>query len=147
MYGNAPITAAKLSLAHTVPDGGDTGPGDSDVFYALEITSTSTQFMVEMGGHLAVSRDGTSLSWGQGLGAGSISGGPYHFRLTQMNGESLGSQDNQIKSGDIITPARKEGTKFLDLNGDGVRGEGEQGLPGSGDQGLQRRRWGRPAQR
>jgi hypothetical protein len=30
--------------------------------------------------------------------------GPYHFKLSHLDGASLGSQDNQIKGADIIIP-------------------------------------------
>src|SRR5262249_19302967 len=93
----------------------------SNVFYLLTWTSTSTNIMVEMAGHLAVSGDGTGDSWGPTLGSSQISGGPYHFHLGALGGRvsdattcpqtldkrdvvSLGSQDNQIKGADILVP-------------------------------------------
>src|SRR5262249_2088561 len=79
VYSNAAITNATLALGHNVGNGGDTG--DSDVNYTLTYTSTSTQVMVKFAGHLAVSIDGTGVSWGSTLGSGAISGGPYHFSL------------------------------------------------------------------
>ena len=117
IYGDAPIGAASLTLCHDVAAGADTG--DSSVHYVLTWTSTSTQLLVEMAGHLAVSGDGTGLSWGPGLGSSGISGGPYHFRLDELGGRiddatvcppkllkadisSLGAQDNQIKGADIL---------------------------------------------
>ena len=64
-----------------------------------------------MAGHLSVGGDGTGLGWGAGLGSSSISGGPYHFHLNQLENPaaskdsdkiiSLGSQDNQIKGSNI----------------------------------------------
>src|SRR5262249_13363842 len=112
LYGNAPITVAALTLSHSVAPAGDTA--DSDVNYVLTWQSTSTTILVEMAGHLAVTGDGTGVSWGPGLGSSQISGGPYHFNLDKLGGAvvggaqtevtSLGSQDNQIKGADVLVP-------------------------------------------
>ncbi len=102
IYGNAAIVSASLTLAHSVANFGDTG--DSDINYVLTWTSASTQVLIEMGGHLAVSGDGAGMSWGAGNGSGQINGGPYHFNLKLLDGGSLGSQDNQIKGADILVP-------------------------------------------
>jgi len=114
IYGNSDIAAASLTLSHSVGSGGDTG--DSDINYILTWTSASTEILIEMAGHLAVSVDGTPLSWGPRLGSGAIPGGPYHFKLRMLDEGAIGQQDNQIRSGDIISPARKEGMKFGDLD-------------------------------
>ncbi len=98
----SPISASSLTVAHDVANGADTG--DSFAQYTLTWTSNSDQFVIEMAGHLAVSGDGTGFSWGAGLGSSQISGGPYHFKLDQLDGGSLGSQDNQIKGADIQIP-------------------------------------------
>jgi len=103
--GNAAITSASwVSMAHDVANGGDTG--DSYIDYELTWTSTSTQILIEMAGHLAISGDPASnpIAWGIGLGAASISGGPYHFKLDELDDHALGSQDNQIKGADISLP-------------------------------------------
>src|SRR5215510_10900405 len=84
LYGNAPITGAALTVSHSVAPAGDTG--DSDVSYILTWQSTSTTILVEMAGHLAVTVDGTGVSWGPGLGSSQISGGPYHFNLDRRGG-------------------------------------------------------------
>jgi len=99
IYGNAPITSASLSLVHDpAANGSDTA--DSKISYTLTWTSESTEILVEMAGHLA--KSGTSaVGWGVGLGSANISGGPYHFNLRQLDGASLGAQDNQIKGADI----------------------------------------------
>lgn len=121
IYGNAPITGASISVCHDVAASADTG--DSFAGYVLTWTSTSTQIMVEMAGHLAVTGDdNTGFNWGPGLGSSQINGGPYHFKLGQLGGPldagstgcpqlldnsevtSLGSQDNQIKGADILIP-------------------------------------------
>ena len=59
---------------------------------------------IEMAGHLGVGRDPTlnNISWALGKGSSNISGGPYHFKLDELDGNALGSQDNQIKSSAIL---------------------------------------------
>jgi hypothetical protein len=99
LYGNAAISAASLTLTHSVPDLGDTG--DSTVFYSLSWTSTSTAVLIEIGAHLA--KGGTDPDgWGTGQGVSSISGGPSHFSLRQLDGSSTGGQDNAINSGGVL---------------------------------------------
>jgi hypothetical protein len=101
--GNAPITAS-FSVADLI--GSHTGPdtGDSDINYTLNWTSASTAIYIEMAGHLAVSGTSgvTSVAWGAGQGSSQIAGGPYHFKLSMLDGSSLGSNDNQIKGADIV---------------------------------------------
>ncbi|MDH5781534.1 MAG: hypothetical protein OEZ07_03075, partial [Dehalococcoidia bacterium] len=122
IWGDQPFAAASMTLGHNVPDSGDTG--DSDIEYVLAWTSNSTQILIEMAGHLAVSGNSTAnpVAWGPGLGASQISGGPYHFSLGKLDGSALGSQDNQIKGADVLALV---GTitahKFNDLNGNGVQ--------------------------
>jgi hypothetical protein len=99
IYGDASISAASLTLAHSVPNLGDTG--DSDVFYTLSWTSTSTEILIEMAGHLA--KGGTEPdAWGPGEGISSIQGGPSHFSLRQLDGGSTGNQDNPISSSGVV---------------------------------------------
>ncbi|HLO30005.1 MAG TPA: Ig-like domain repeat protein, partial [Anaerolineales bacterium] len=45
------------------------------------------------GAHVAA-----QANWGLGLGAGSISGSPYHVSLVQLDGASVGSRDNQMQA-------------------------------------------------
>jgi uncharacterized repeat protein (TIGR01451 family) len=131
IYGNEPITSASLTLSHDVSDSGDTG--DSFIDYVLSWTSNSTQVIVEMAGHLAMSGDPATnlMAWGPNLGASQISGGPYHFKLDKLDGSSLGSQDNQIKGADILPlMGRIVAHKFDDLNANGTQDTGEASLQG-----------------
>jgi len=114
VYGNAEITDAYFTcVEHDVPNLGDTG--DSYATYILVLETTSTNIIFEIGGHLAMGGfDNSGMNWGPNLGAGSINGGPYHFKLFGLGGSvnttsctlneyvSLGAQDNQITAGDII---------------------------------------------
>ena len=99
IYGNSAFSGASLSLSHSVGNGGDTS--DSDINYTLTWTSASTAVLIELAGHLAVSGP-AAVAWGAGLGSSQISGGPYHFNLSSLDGTSTGSQDNQIKGADIL---------------------------------------------
>ena len=114
LYGNQPITAAALTMTHSVANGADTG--DSDAKYVLTWTSASTNLLIEMAGHLAITGDGTGMSWGPGLGSSQISGGPYHFNLRLLDGDSLGAQDNQIKGADIKVPPDLQISKTADAS-------------------------------
>jgi hypothetical protein len=105
IYGNAPITAGTMTF-----DGFAASlllAPDVEATYTLTWTSASTQILIEMAGHLSVGADnagGTGIGWGAGTGAAAINGGPYHVKLSQLDGASLGAQDNQIKGADIIEP-------------------------------------------
>jgi len=133
IYGDQSITAAGLTLAHDVDPGED--DGDSYIEYVLTWTSNSTQILIEMGGHLALSGHQMSnpIAWGFELGASQVSGGPYHFKLGELDGDALGAQDNQIKGADILPPpvlGMVIAHKFNDLNGNGVQDSGEEDLAG-----------------
>jgi uncharacterized repeat protein (TIGR01451 family) len=101
MYGGT-ITAVS---SYTHDDA--SGTGDSyahlTLTYSVPSTDDGATVMLLFGGHLAASIG--PRGWGAGLGAGSISGGPYHIRITATDGESVGNRDNQIQSGAILAPA------------------------------------------
>jgi uncharacterized repeat protein (TIGR01451 family)/fimbrial isopeptide formation D2 family protein len=54
------------------------------------------------GGHLAPAAG--VRGWGAGLGAGSVSGGPYHIKWDAADGASIGQRDNQITAGALVVP-------------------------------------------
>ena len=62
------------------------------------------------GGHLAASltpAGGSPRGWGgtdsgDNCGASSISGGPYHIKVTAVDGAAEGSRDNQIMSNAVL---------------------------------------------
>lgn len=65
------------------------------------VTTTANAYVqLLFGGHLSAPTGGTG--WGSGLGAGSISGGPYHIKWDGADGASVGSRDNQIMSSGIL---------------------------------------------
>ena len=98
-----------------IANGGDTG--DTYVHYLLKWkpTSPSAVFMVQFAGHLAVTGDGSGMSWGTktekgklvNLGSSGIQGGSWHFFTydvylgSQANVASLGSKDNQIQAPEL----------------------------------------------
>lgn len=105
IYGGSSITSASFSsISHDVAGGADTG--DSDISYTLTWTSASSNILIEMAGHISLGVDPAinPIGWGSGLGAGSVSGGPYHFKLDQLDGGAVGAQDNQIQAGAVILP-------------------------------------------
>ena len=86
---------------------GDPVDEDGDLYQTAMITydlggtlSSARQVMLLFGGHLAAG--GGPRSWGAGNGASDINGGPYHIKLTQVDGAAIGNRDNQIMSSAIL---------------------------------------------
>ena len=102
MYGDAGISSAVMQF------NGYSGNHDLYAEYTLTWVSPATSILIEMAGHLALGDDvasaGTGVAYGTGLGAGSISGAPFHFKLGTLDGKALGSQDNQIQGNSIQIP-------------------------------------------
>ena len=88
--GTSPIT-------HAV-DAAEAGSDYATMTLTVNVT-TDGPFMLLFGGHLAAGFG--PRGWGAGLGAASISGGPYHVILDAIDGEAIGSRDNQIMSNAI----------------------------------------------
>jgi protocatechuate 3,4-dioxygenase beta subunit len=90
-------------------------------------TSKPNRLYIGWGGHIAVGYDGSAKfggiddDWGLGMGAGAISGAPYHIKMAGWAPDgNIGSQDNQIMASAVIAPGLKSGYKFDDRNGNGV---------------------------
>jgi hypothetical protein len=98
IYGDKPITGASLSFD------GYTGSGDLFANYTMTWTSSASAVIIEMGGHISAGRDSfrAGIGYGDGRGASSINGGPYHFKLDSVDNITLGSQDNQLKASDVF---------------------------------------------
>jgi len=60
------------------------------------------------GGHLAAGSQDDG--WGDGLGASSVNGGPYHIKWAAADGLSVGNRDNQIMSNAILPIIPQGGT-------------------------------------
>jgi uncharacterized repeat protein (TIGR01451 family) len=99
MYGGT-ITGVS---SYTHDDAGGTSDSYAHLTVTYSVPATPTKVMLLFGGHLAASLG--PRGWGAGLGAGNISGGPYHIRITAADGASVGNRDNQIMSGAIQAPA------------------------------------------
>jgi len=98
MYGGD-LTGTS-AITHTT-DPAEAGSDYGVITINFNVTDADGRVMLLFGGHLAAGLG--DRGWGAGLGAGSISGGPYHLRLTAIDGESIGNRDNQIMS-NAITP-------------------------------------------
>jgi uncharacterized repeat protein (TIGR01451 family) len=98
MYGGT-ITGVSVPTHSNANPPGCSGDDDGSVTITYSVASLPAKVMILVGGHLA---PGTgSRGWGAGTGAGSISGGPYHMKLTSADGSSVGSRDNQIQAGAV----------------------------------------------
>jgi uncharacterized repeat protein (TIGR01451 family) len=82
------------------------GPGDdyATVIVTYSVANTTADRLVQLlfGGHLAPSTG--PRGWGIGLGAGTVSGGPYHIKWEEADGASIGSRDNQIMANAVLAP-------------------------------------------
>lgn len=86
----------------------DNAGGAGDDFATLTVTfdvpatTEARTVMLLFGGHLAAALGANG--WGPGLGSSSISGGPYHVRVTAVDGASVGRRDNQIQGATLFHP-------------------------------------------
>jgi hypothetical protein len=78
----------------------------------------TTYVQLVFGGHLAASAG--SRSWGVGLGAANINGGPYHIRVTKIDATAIGNRDNQITSGAILPITSSTTTVLHETDGTGT---------------------------
>jgi hypothetical protein len=102
MYGGT-ITGATTPV-HDCVATNKCGDPSVDDYATITITYTAAPGKVQLlfGGHLAVGSSGGARTWGTGLGASNISGGPYHIKWTASDGASIGNRDNQIMGSAII---------------------------------------------
>ncbi|MBM2821796.1 MAG: hypothetical protein HW413_542 [Thermoleophilia bacterium] len=115
MYGGT-ITSVS-SYTHDDAAGSSDSYAHVTITYSVPSTASGPQVMLLFGGHLAPSLG--PRGWGVGVGSGSISGGPYHIRVTGADGGSVGSRDNQIMSSAILSPANIL-IKKVAVGGDGT---------------------------
>ncbi|GAA4494807.1 hypothetical protein GCM10023172_05550 [Hymenobacter ginsengisoli] len=114
IYGMPGTTVSGASLTMT----GYTPQGASDYYanYTLTWTSSSPNILILLAGHLAVSgNDGTDTNsaYPQGLGASFISGGPYHFKLLDLDGSPAGGGNKGERDNQIMTVRRRDCTLAL----------------------------------
>jgi len=115
MYGGT-ITSVS-SYTHDDAAGSSDSYAHVTITYSVPSTADGPQVMLLFGGHLAPSLG--PRGWGVGVGSGSISGGPYHIRITAADGGSVGARDNQIMSSAILSPANIL-IKKVAVGGDGT---------------------------
>ncbi len=115
LYGGT-ITGAS-SYTHDDASGTSDSYAHITLTYSVPSTADGAKVMLLFGGHLAPGLG--PRGWGANVGAGSISGGPYHIRITAADGASVGNRDNQIMSGAILSPARLVIQKVT-VGGDGT---------------------------
>jgi uncharacterized repeat protein (TIGR01451 family) len=87
--------------AHDNPTGSNDDYATVTVTYSVQSTASQDRSVLLLfGGHLAAG--GGPNSWGTGLGAANINGGPYHIKLAGLDNASAGNRDNQISAGAIL---------------------------------------------
>ncbi|UCD04517.1 MAG: hypothetical protein JSW73_02700, partial [Candidatus Woesearchaeota archaeon] len=82
----------------STPCNQDCGTSEVDIDITFTTSSNDTVVALWFGGHLATE------SWGEGYGASSISGAPFHMQYISLDGDSVGQRDNQIQPGAVIPP-------------------------------------------
>ncbi|MDF1542781.1 MAG: hypothetical protein P1P71_06650, partial [Anaerosomatales bacterium] len=132
LYASADIWNVEVTIDPTLSG---TTTGDSKVSFTVTWEGAADKVMILYGGHIAVGLDPipvTGIGWGPGMGAGAISGAPYHQYLTDGTNQWTGnrSQDNQLMSQGIRYSAGITGMKWGDANGNGVMDGREVGLEG-----------------
>jgi hypothetical protein len=97
------------------------GSGDDwasvTVSYTVD-TSVSRDVELLFGGHLAASIG--ARGWGTTVGSSFINGGPYHIKLDQLDGTSIGNRDNQITSGAILPQSTGVTTSLTETDSSGA---------------------------
>jgi hypothetical protein len=88
-------------MSEPTHDAAASASGDDYATTTIRFNATANSpVQLLFGGHLAAPTGPTG--WGAGLGAGSISGGPYHIKWDGADGVSVGNRDNQIMSSAIL---------------------------------------------
>jgi hypothetical protein len=115
MFGGT-ITSISIPT-HDNPSGSGDDFASVTVTYTVD-TSASRDVELLFGGHLAASIG--PRGWGTTVGSSFINGGPYHIKLDQVNGTSIGNRDNQITSGAILPQGTSVQTALHQTNSSGV---------------------------
>ncbi|MFL6159563.1 MAG: hypothetical protein ACJ72D_26050, partial [Marmoricola sp.] len=99
MYGGALTT--DVAATHSSPASGD-DLVTVTVKFRNATPGTATTGVLLFGGHLAVGGPSTApRAWGANLGATSVSGGPYAFKLEAVDGSSTGATSNTIQASGV----------------------------------------------
>lgn len=106
LYGG--VLTSDAVISHSSPAAGD-DLVTVTVRFRNATPAVARDVVLLFGGHLAVGGPNTlPRAWGQNLGASSVSGGPYAFKLEQIDGGSTGATANTIQAsatGPVPPPA------------------------------------------
>ncbi|MCK9251510.1 MAG: Cna B-type domain-containing protein, partial [Clostridiales bacterium] len=130
IYANGTLINPRITIDSTLY--GSTA-SDSQVYWTLLWDGgTATDIMVLYAGHIAIGLDfpSTNIGWGSGMGAGGISGSPYHQMIKAATEFTPGSQDNQMSAAAIDLKSGISGYKWHDEDADGVWDADEDPLSG-----------------
>ncbi|MDF2949508.1 MAG: hypothetical protein K0R07_1543 [Sedimentibacter sp.] len=123
IYSSEPITDVSIDMNNNLDGSEDS---DSKLGFSVSWQGNASEIMILYASHIALG-DNSSIGWGDGNGAGEISGSPYHNYLTgstEWSGQK--SMDNQLQIDYEV--AEVQGMKWADSNGDGIRNNDEVGL-------------------
>ena len=101
LYGGS--SRAHRRTRMTMPGGSSDEYAHITLTYSVPSTADGAKVMLLFGGHLAPSIG--PRGWGAGVGAGSISGGPYHVRITAADGAPSATATTRSCPGAILAPA------------------------------------------
>ncbi|WP_460848562.1 choice-of-anchor P family protein [Nocardioides ultimimeridianus] len=97
MYGGTVV--GDSVVGHSSPASGD-DLVTVTVSFVNPTPTKSHSAVLLFGGHLAVGGPDTApRAWGQGLGASSVSGGPYAFKLSSIDSTTIGSMSSNVQAG------------------------------------------------
>jgi hypothetical protein len=103
----------------------DNASGKGDDYATVTITysvnggtSVERHLQLLFGGHLAASNG--PRGWGNNVGSSFINGGPYHFKLIQLDNSSIGNRDNQIQSSAILPNGTQVQTALHETDSSGT---------------------------
>lgn len=125
LYSSEPVTKAAITMNNTLQGDVD---GDSSLGFTVTWEGDAKDVVILYASHIAIG-DNSEMGWGDGNGAGGISGSPYHNYLTASSEwEGKSSKDNQLSIDyDVVNIS---GMKWGDNDGDGIKDSGEDGLKG-----------------
>ncbi|MBN1155284.1 PKD domain-containing protein [candidate division KSB1 bacterium] len=66
--------------------------GDSNTQITITFEAASEEVLIVWGGHIASEDD-----WGDGYGAGGVTGAPFHMKLAALDGASIGERHLQVR--------------------------------------------------
>ena len=98
MYGGT-LTAVSTA-SHDDPSGTSDDYATTTFTFSVPASGSTRYVELLVGGHTAQGT-GVVRGWGTDLGSSSTSGGPYHFKLINIDGKSIGNRDNQIQGAAI----------------------------------------------